>query len=117
MLLGESRNTTVRELLDPVSGLPHPILNGDHEAWTAAITIEYVPLRAFFSGKCGTVVDKACPKVLKLFSLGVMLPGPLLTVLSMLPLALLEGPNEAMSNVGDGVKVVSNLDGGSGGAG
>jgi hypothetical protein len=48
MLLGESRDVTVGELLDPVSGLPHPVLDGDGEAWASPVAVEHVSFRAFF---------------------------------------------------------------------
>jgi hypothetical protein len=48
VLFGESRDATVGELFDPVSRLPHPILDGDGEAWAPPIAVKYVPLRAFF---------------------------------------------------------------------
>ena len=112
MLLKESCNATIRELLDPVSGLPHPILNGDGEAWATAIAVKHVPLRALFSRESGTVVDETCPEELKLFPLSVALLGPLLVVFFVFAFTLFEGLDEAMGNVGNRVKVVSDLDGG-----
>jgi hypothetical protein len=117
MLLGEPCDATVRELLDPMSGLPHPILDGDREAWTAAVVIEYIPFRAFFGGQSGVVVNKVCPKIFEFFSLGVMFPRPLLMILLVFPFSLLEGSDEAAGNVGDGVEVIRDLDGRGGCAG
>jgi hypothetical protein len=111
MLLKESHNATVRELLDPVSRLPHPILNGDGKARAMSITVEHIPFRAFFSGKCGTVVDKMCAEELEFLSLSIALPGPLFAVLPMLIFTLLKSTDEAVGNVGDSVEVISNLDG------
>jgi hypothetical protein len=99
MLFGESHNATVGELLDPVSRLPHPILDRDRKAWAAAIVIEYIPVGAFFGGERGTVVDETCLEEFEFFPLSVTLPGPLFAVLLMLPLSLLEGSDEATSNV------------------
>jgi hypothetical protein len=48
MLLGKPRDTTVRELFDPVSRLPHPILDRDSEAWASSITVEYIPFWTLF---------------------------------------------------------------------
>jgi hypothetical protein len=117
MLLGESRDTTVRELLDPVSGLPHPILNGDGEARAPSITVEYIPLRAFFGGQSGAVVDESCSKELEFLLLCVTLPGPLLAIFPVFVLSLLEGANETPRNVRDCVKVIRDLDGGCSSAG
>jgi hypothetical protein len=117
MLFRESHNMSIRELLDPVSRLPHPILDGDCIAWTAAIAIEYLPLGAFFGGEGGPVVNKPRPKILKLFSLGVTLPRPLFTILLVLLLLLLKSSDKAPSDIGDSVEIVCNLDGGGSSAG
>jgi hypothetical protein len=116
MLLGEPHHVTVWELFDPVGRLPHPILDGDGEAWAVAIAVEHVSLRAFFGGESGAIVDKACPKEFKLFSLGVVLPGPLFTVLPVFVFSLFEGLDETTGDVSDGVEVVCNLNGGGGSA-
>ena len=58
VFFGESRDPSIRELLDPVSGLPHPILNRDGKARAATVTVEYIPLRAFLSGESGAIVDE-----------------------------------------------------------
>jgi hypothetical protein len=117
MLFGESRDATVGELFDPMSGLPHPILNGYGEARASSVTIEYVPFGAFFSGQGGTVVDESRPEELEFFPLGVTLPGPLFAVLSMLALPLLEGADETACEVSDCVHIVRHLDGGCGSMG
>jgi hypothetical protein len=111
MLLKEPRNVTIWELLDPVSGLPHPILNGYGKAWAATVMVEYIPLWAFFSGEGVAIIDKVCTKEFKLFFLGVALPGPLFAILFVLALMLLEGADEAVGNVGNSVEVISDLDG------
>jgi hypothetical protein len=111
MFFGESCHMTIWELLDPVSGLPHSILDRDGKAWAATVTVEHIPLWAFFSGESGTVVDEACSEEFELFPLGVALPGPLLMVFPMFALMLFEGADETASNVGDHVEVVRNLDG------
>ena len=116
MLLGKPHDATIGELLDPVGRLPHPILNGDCKAWAAAVAIEYVPIRALLSGESGVVVDKAGLEELELFSLGVPLPGPLFLVCSMLTFALLEGADKTARDVGDCIKVISDLNGGFGSA-
>jgi hypothetical protein len=112
MLLGEPRDATVRELLDPMSRLPHPILNGDGETWALSVVIENIPLRALFSGKGSAIIDEACPKEFELLSLGIPLPGPLFLVLLMLALTLFKGADEATCEVSNGVEVICDLDGG-----
>jgi hypothetical protein len=73
MLLRKPCNMTIRELLDPVSRLPHPILNGDGKTWASPVIIEYIPVRAFFSGESGVIVDESCLQEFELFPLGVVL--------------------------------------------
>jgi hypothetical protein len=111
MLLRESCNVAVGELLDPVSGLPHPILNGDGKAKAAAIMIEYIPLRALLGGKGGTIVNEACTEKLKFLPLGVTPPRPLFPIFPVFMLVLLEGADEPTGDVSDGVEIVSELDG------
>jgi hypothetical protein len=112
MLLREPCNAAIRELLDPVSGLPHPILYRDGKARASSIVVEYVSFWTFFSGESSVVIHKAHPKEFEFFPLSVILPGPLFTVLSMFVFMLLEGSDEATGNIGDGVEVVSDLDSG-----
>jgi hypothetical protein len=112
MLLREPHNTTIRELLDPISRLPHPVLNRDGKAGAMAVAIEHVSFRALFSGEGSMVVNEVHMEELEFFSLSVMLPRPLLTVLPVFVFTLLEGADEATSDVSDGVKVISDLDGG-----
>jgi hypothetical protein len=111
VLFGESRNTAIRELLDPVGWLPHPILYRDGKAGALSIAVEYIPLRTFFSRKGGAIINKARPEEFKFFPLSVSLSGPLFAVLLMFMLALLEGADKAAHNVSDGVKVVRDLNG------
>jgi hypothetical protein len=117
MLLREPCNAAIRELLDPMSGLPHPILDRDGEARAPPVAVEHIPLWAFFGRESGLVIDEACPEELELFPLSVMLPGPLFTILPMFVFMLLEGMDEAAGNIGDGVEVVHDLDGSCGCAG
>jgi hypothetical protein len=112
VLFGESRHATIRELLDPVSGLPHPILDRDGKTRAVTVLVEHIPLRAFFSGESGAVVDKACSEEFKFFSLTVMLLGPLFTVLLVFAFALLKGTDKSVGNVSDGVEAIGDLDGG-----
>jgi hypothetical protein len=114
MLLREPHNAAVRELLDPMGRLPHPILDGNGEARASSIIIEHIPFRTFFSRKGGVVVDKACLEEFEFFSLSVSFPRPLFTVLSMFALALLEGADEAACDISDSVKVVRDRDSGCG---
>jgi hypothetical protein len=116
MFFGEPCDMTVWELLDPMGRLPHPILDGDGKARASSVAIEDVPLGAFFSGEGGAVVNEARPEKLEFLSLGILLPGPLLPVLSVLAFALFKGADEAACDVSNRVKVVSNLDGGRGSA-
>jgi hypothetical protein len=117
MLLGESCDTTVWELLDPMGRLPHPILDGDSKARASAVAVEDISVRAFFGGKGSAVIDEARSEILEFFSLGIPLPGPLLLIRSVLAFALLKGADEAAREVGDCVHVVCHLDGGCGSTG
>jgi hypothetical protein len=114
MLFRESRDATVWELLDPVSGLPHPILNWNGKAWAAAVTVEYISLGALFGREGGMIVNKTCPEELEFFFLSVVLPGPLLVVFLVFMLTLFEGSDEATGDIGDCVKIVGDLDSGCG---
>jgi hypothetical protein len=104
MLLREPCNAAVRELLDPMGRLPHPILDRDGKARALSIIIEHVPFRTFFSRKGGAVVNKVHPEEFEFFSLSVSFPRPLFALM------LLEGANEAVHNISDSVKVVHDLD-------
>jgi hypothetical protein len=117
MLLRESRDAAVGELFDPMSGLPHPILDGDGEARAPPAAVEHVPFRTFFRRQGGMVIDKPRPEELEFFPLGIALPGPLFTILSMFTLPLFEGMDKAPCDVGDSVEVVCDLDGSCGSAG
>jgi hypothetical protein len=116
MLLWESHDAAVGELFDPVSGLPHSILNGDGEAGAASVAVEDIPIRAFFGREGSVVVDQTRSEKLEFLPLGVPLPGPLFLIRSVLAFALLESADEAACDVGDCVKVVSDLNGGLGSA-
>jgi hypothetical protein len=107
----------IRKLLDPMSQLPHPILNGDGETWTLPIAIELIPIGAFFGGEHHVLVNKVGTEELELFSLVVTLSRPLLMILLMFTFSLLKGTDEAVSNVRDSVEVVSDLEGSLSGAG
>jgi hypothetical protein len=111
MLLRKACDASIRELLNPVGRLSHPILNGDGKTWASTISIEYVSIGAFFSGECHVVVNKAGMEEFEFFPLIVMLPGPLLVILLVLTLLLLEGIDKAIGDVGHSVKVVSDLEG------
>jgi hypothetical protein len=117
MLLREPRNAAVGELLDPISGLPHPILDRDGKARASPIAVEHIPLWAFFGRESGPVIDEVCPEELELFPLSVMLLGPLFAILPMFAFTLLKGTDEAMGDISNGVEVVHNLDGSCGCAG
>jgi hypothetical protein len=117
MLLRESRNATIGELFDPMSGLPHPILDGYGEARASSVAVEYIPFRAFFSGQGGAVVDESCPEEFEFFPLCVALPRPLFAILPVLTLPLLKGADETPRDVSDRVEVVCDLDGGRSSAG
>jgi hypothetical protein len=117
MLLGESCDATVWELLDPMGRLPHPVLDGDGKARASSVAVEDIPVRAFFGRKGSAVVDKACSEKLEFFSLGVPFPGPLLLIRLVLALALFKGADEAACEVGDCVHVVCHLHGGRGSTG
>jgi hypothetical protein len=114
MLFRESCHATVWELLDPVGGLPHPILDRNGETWAAPIAVEHIPIGAFFSRQSGSIVDEVGSEKLQFFPLGVALPTLLLAVFLMFTFTLLEGLNESTGDVGDGVKIFSELDGGGG---
>jgi hypothetical protein len=58
MLFRKPYNMTVRELFDPMSRLPHSVLNGDSEARAMSIMVKDVSFRTFFRGKGGIIVNK-----------------------------------------------------------
>jgi hypothetical protein len=117
MLLRKPHNAAVRELLDPVSRLPHPVLDRDGKARASSVAIEHIPFWAFFSRERSAVVDKARSEEFELLSLGVALSGPLLAILLMLAFVLFESMDETPGDIGDGIEVVSDLDGSGGCAG